>query len=158
MTIGKTAHWRLSIFFYQVMYQVSSRCVPKRVQVLTYIHQCCCAKLMSPHQHPGNSAGVTDESDTRVAFLAVVSLDTPVCWLAVVTVWFQIFNLWSLLAAILLSASDTRTQKLAFDFYQWQILHCFHPCNVKTLEHGNIWILTAGDNGMTFRYNKVLFS
>lgn len=44
---------------------------------------------MSPHQHPGNSAGVTDESDTRVAFLAAVSLDAPVSPLAVDVVWFQ---------------------------------------------------------------------
>lgn len=44
---------------------------------------------MSPHQHPGNSAGVTDESDTGVAFLAAVSFDAPVSPLAVDAVWFQ---------------------------------------------------------------------
>lgn len=75
---------------------------------------------MSPHQHPGNSAGVTDETDTRVAFLAAVSLGTPVSWLAVDVAWFQIFNLRSLLAVTRLSASDTHTQKLAFGFYRWQ--------------------------------------
>lgn len=78
--------------------------------------------------------------------------------LGVDAVWFQIFNLWSRLAVILLSASDTCTQKLPFDFYQWQKRHCFHLCNVKTLDHQNIWILTVGDNGVTFQHNKVLFS